>query len=100
MVEEIKLGDLLESVLGEERFKELSDLRSLSIRWKDLVGEEAGRRTRPLMIMGRKLIIGAASPSWSSEMILRKSEIRKSIKEKTGMDFEDIIITIKTLYKV
>lgn len=92
MRDETRLGELLREVLGEERYRELDNLRELRDSWGDLVGEEAGERSWPLLIKRGKLMVGTASPSWCSEIFLRKAEIKKKIREKTGIELEDILV--------
>ena len=98
--EEKTLGDLvpqvLSQVLGRRRHEDIEKIRLIYAAWRDLVGEEAARRTRPLMLKEGRLTIGAASPSWCMEMAMRIEEIKRSVREKLGDEIKEVMVkTIK-----
>ncbi|MFH0810533.1 MAG: DUF721 domain-containing protein [Pseudomonadota bacterium] len=71
-----KLGNLLEAVLGEARFRHLQRLMALHHGWEQMAGGEIlARAVRPIALEEGVLWLEADNPLWAQEAQLRSLQL-------------------------
>jgi len=76
------VGNLVEVILQKHRIGKTSVEDSIMARWRDVVGEQTAHRCRPLKIIGgRQLIIVTTNAVLRQELMFRKTDILRKIRQ-------------------
>jgi len=83
----LSLKDLISNVLGKNKDSPFSfikgpDLEFLQHIWKDMVGDTLEKKTRPIKLYGKRLLVEVAGSSWANEMEFLKPALLNKIREK------------------
>lgn len=57
-------------------------LAKIKKMWKELVGEEAAKSTRPLSLQKGRLTIGTSSAVWNHQLSLMKGDLLEELAQK------------------
>jgi len=93
------LGELLgrfSLIPGQLRPSELGLLRR---RWPQVVGERLALRTRPVLLRGRRLYLAVDSSAWAAELSYLRGELCRLIRERAGVEVEEILFTLRRARK-
>jgi len=82
--EPIRIGGLVESVLGQLGLRDRVEEYHVVESWNDIVGESIAAWVEPLRIEGGRLVLGVKSSPWLMEMQMREREILDRIEEYAG----------------
>ena len=77
----VPLRDLLAQALKPSPPDPSVSLSLLLSRWEEIVGPLLSRKSAPLKIIGKRLLIGVAGSSWAQEMELRKTGLMEKLKD-------------------
>lgn len=89
MVRDIR--SLVEELLGKEGPGSFNDLLRVQRRWKELVGEELGGKTKPYRLDNCILYIGVDSHAWAQELHYQSGEIKKRLSEEMNIEINRVI---------
>lgn len=97
----LSLKDLIPKVLGKNKesssFVKDSDLEFLQHIWKELVGDTLEKKTRPIKLYRKRLLIEVSGSSWANEMEFLKPALLNKIREKCRtLVIDDIRFQITT----
>jgi predicted nucleic acid-binding Zn ribbon protein len=77
------IGEVLPAVYKNLGLEERMDYVLLAGSWKDIVGENIFRHSKPVGVVNRCLIVEVDSPVWLNELnSYSKSDILRKVKEK------------------
>lgn len=54
------------------------------LRWKEIVGEEIAKRSRPEKVRGRTLLVRVQDSAWAQELTFQKSVLLSRLKRNLG----------------
>ena len=78
------LKDILSDLMDKKHGKLASNenpVSALQRLWPDLAGPLLSRKSKPLKIRGKCLIVGVAGSSWANELDYLKIHLMKKIKD-------------------
>ncbi len=76
--------------LVEEGMQELEDLLRIKEVWTGLVGEKTAAVTKPYRLEEGRLYIGTVSHAGAQNVHFHVEEIKKHIKEQTGIEIREV----------
>lgn len=80
----VKLGDLLERLLKQPKFRQGIRGAQVKLRWAEIVGPEIAARARPVKLDKGRLTVHCDHDVWRTELAYLKPEILKRIAEVEG----------------
>ncbi len=87
----VPLNEILLQALKWREVRPKDQIALLKEKWSEWVGPLLGRKSSPLKIRGKYLIVGTEGPVWASELELSKVEIIKNVqRELNGTPIEEI----------
>lgn len=90
--ETVNIREALRELLSQSGMDELGELLRIKECWPGLVGEKIAGETKPYRLEGGRLYIGVRSHAWAQELHYRIGDIKRSVKEETGMEIREVII--------
>ncbi len=81
-----RLGQLVETVLGELGFDSARSLARLCERWEAAVGSEIACHCRPTALRGPVLEVTVDSSAWCQQLQLRRPEILAALRRELGAE--------------
>lgn len=80
------IGDILKDVFAKLDSKKVLFKEDIESFWREIVGEEAFKHSRPLAIRKEVLTVQVDSSGWMQELVMRKRNILKGLKRRLGKD--------------
>ena len=80
------ISDILKTVFAELENKKSLSQEDIELFWKEMVGEDGFRHSRPLAIKKGVLTILVDNSGWMQEFSMRKRNILKGLKRRLGKD--------------
>ena len=91
-----RVGDLIPGVIEGLGLDEKFEQERLRLDWERVVGEAIGKRSAPLYVMGRTLVIEVENSSWMNEIQFHRNEIvRKVNREFPKLKIREIRLQIE-----
>ena len=84
-------GNKLKSIVYQIAGKENSDIVTIALGWKKIVGSLLAERASIRKLEKRNLFIAVNNNVWMQELILRKYQIISEIKFRLHIELRDII---------
>lgn len=87
-----KVSGLLKSTLAKYGLADDVERYTFVLYWKEIVGEEVARRTKPDCIQGQTLIVKVSDSAWAQELSFHKPIILEKLKRylAKGQEVSDI----------
>lgn len=76
----VPLAAILPAAIGARGLDEKGLLLDIRSRWESLVGGPVARRSFPLKLAGRRLIVGVEGPAWAQEFSFLKETLVARIR--------------------
>ncbi|HAV43558.1 TPA: hypothetical protein DCX15_06050 [bacterium] len=90
-----KIGSILERTIKNLGLEHQIEKEMIFQVWKDVVGEEINKHTKPLSLQKKMLVVEVDSPTWNNELNLQKKGIKKKINQIIGKNvIKDIYLKI------
>jgi hypothetical protein len=64
-----------------------------------VVGERLAMRTRPVLLRGGRLYLAVDSSPWAAELSYLQGELCRLIRERAGVEVEEILFTLRRARK-
>ena len=91
-----RVGDLLKGVLKELGLEEKFEEGRLREEWPRIVGEAIARRSTPLSVRGKTLIVEVENNVWMNEIQFHRSGIVRKIREEfPALGIEEIRLKLE-----
>ena len=81
-----RISDIIKSVFAEFENKKNISKEDIEVFWKDIVGDNGFKHSRPLAIRKEILTVQVDSSGWMQELSMRKRNILKGLKRRLGKD--------------
>lgn len=78
------LGDVLETVMADQRWSERMQAATVFNRWAEVVGEDVARNCDPVRLVGGVLVVAASSPSWATQLRYLAPDLALSVNRALG----------------
>ena len=78
----VSLAEVLPQAMKGAAIEKKVLLYDLTDRWQGLVGVLAARRTTPLKIHGKRLIVGVDGSAWANELSFLKQTLLEKIRQE------------------
>lgn len=78
------LGDLLDQLLADRRWKERMRSAALFARWEEVVGADLARHCQPVRLVGGVLVVSASSPSWATQLQYLTATLKLQVNKALG----------------
>ena len=79
-------GSILKSVLKHHGLEKKLAKYEFVVQWKEIVGGEIAKRSRPEHIRNNTLIVAVENSIWAQELSFQKDIILRRLKAATGFD--------------
>ncbi len=80
------IGDIIKSVFAELENKKNLSREDIELFWKEIVGQDGFRHSRPLVIRKEILTVLVDNSVWMQEFTMKKRNILKGLKRRLGKD--------------
>ena len=80
------IGDVIKNVFANLESAANPSRESIELLWKELVGEDGFRHSRPVAIRKNILNVIVDNSVWMQELAMQKRSILKGLKRKLGRD--------------
>lgn len=91
------LGELLKDALKKAAEPDSDPLVRIQARWVHWVGDTLGAKTRPVKLLGKRLLVAVAASAWANELDLQKSQVLDAVqKDCPEISVEDLRYQIET----
>ena len=81
-----RISDIIKSVFAEFENKKNISKEDIELFWKDIVGDDGFRHSRPLAIRKEILTVLVDNSVWMQEFTMKKRNILKGLKRRLGKD--------------
>lgn len=78
------LGDLLDQLLADRRWKGRMRSAAVFARWEEVVGADLARHCRPVRLVGGVLVVSASSPSWATQLQYLTASLQLQVNKALG----------------
>ncbi len=93
LVENAKdLNSIINDLISDSKLNENLKKYSIFNHWKDIVGVDIAKKSKPVKLYDNVLYVKAASPIWANELNLLSRQILKKINDFIG---EELIVNLK-----
>jgi hypothetical protein len=82
----VSLGDVIDSLMGEQVFSRGMPVASLASRWVQVVGDRLAAQTEPLALESGVLTVGALDGAWAAQVRFTADEVRRRANEALGTE--------------
>ena len=82
----ISIKDIIKNVFAEIESGKTLIKEDVDERWKELVGDNGFKHSRPVTLRKTLLTVYVDSPAWLQEMSMRKRSLLKRLKMTFGKD--------------
>ena len=79
-------GSILQAILAKKGLDKKIAQYNFIHSWKEIVGEEIAKRTRPLKIRGQCLLINAVNSVWAQELSFHQEVIVRKLQRYLSPD--------------
>ena len=80
------IGDVVRSVVSRLAAQKSIGKEAVDASWKESVGEEGFKHSRPVAVRQKVLTVRVDSSAWLEELALKKRRILKAMKQRIGRD--------------
>ena len=82
----VSIKDIVKTVFREMESGKTLVREDVEMRWKELVGENGSKHSRPVALRKNILTVFVDSPGWLQEMSMKKRALLKRLKMTFGKD--------------
>ncbi len=87
-----EIKETMRETLRQEGLAELDELLRIKREGRNILGNEAGERSKPYKLEKGKLYVGVESHAWAQELHFAIEEIKNQLKETLGIEISDVVI--------
>ena len=80
------ISEIIKNVFTDLETKKNISKEDIEVFWKDIVGDNGFKHSRPLAIRKEILTVQVDSSGWMQELSMRKRNILKGLKRRLGKD--------------
>lgn len=84
------LPQLLNSISGQESWRDRQQFQRLLAHWPDVVGQTVAAQTRPIAIQRRVLQVATSSSVWAQNLAFERHRILEKLNDRLPLNLTDI----------
>ena len=78
------LGDMIQKMFGQLGLTKRLQQYTVVTSWESIVGDRIARVTTPRKVQNGVLFVDVKTGPWRTELVMRKGEIMKKIRQSVG----------------